>query len=228
MSFEVLGSVLKSLPTGWTKKPLKYVTQMNPEQLPETTPNDTELLYVDIGNVNALGEIEGADRTVFAFAPTRARRVIRAGDCIISTVRTYLRAIARVDEPNDGWIVSTGFAVLRPTNEIDARFLLRVLQSEPFVQAVVANSEGVSYPAISPSKLARLPLWFPPSIKEQQEIASFLDRELAVYDDIARPSGKKVEGVGGEFQLLVNLMLERRRSLITAAVTGQLDIAKAA
>lgn len=56
-------------------------------------------------------EIEGSA------APSRARKAIRAGDVLVSTVRPNLNAVAVVPDHLDGEIASTGFAVLRPKRQ---------------------------------------------------------------------------------------------------------------
>ena len=102
----------------WEKRPLKYVATINDEALGEDTAPDFEIRYVDIGNVDSQGNIHQVPTYRFTDAPSRARRVVRDGDVIISTVRTYLQAIAPIESPSDNLIVSTGFAVIRPRQEM--------------------------------------------------------------------------------------------------------------
>src|SRR5262249_31403584 len=137
--------------------------------------------YVDIGNVDATGHINELQRMRFEDAPSRARRIVRHGDVIISTVRTYLRAIAAIENPPKNLIASTGFAVLRANGCCHSRYLSRLVQSNEFVDMVVNHSEGVGYPAINPTELAALSIWLPP-LAEQRAIAAFLDRETARID----------------------------------------------
>ena len=198
------------IPTNWEVRRLKYIATVNDEALPETTDPDLEITYVDIGNVDSIAGITGTEELVFEDAPSRARRIVRQGDVIISTVRTYLKAIARI-EPNDAnLIVSTGFAVIRP-QDLDSGFAAYALGSPYFVDRVVAHSVGVSYPAINASELACLDIAFPP-LPEQQAIASFLDRETARIDEMV---AKK--------ERLIELLREKRTALITRAVTKGLD-----
>ncbi len=117
-------------------RPLKRCCILNPEVLREDTVPEREIDYIDIGNVSLADGIGGIERHRFQDAPSRARRVVRQGDVLVSTVRTYLCAIARVDAARAGAIASTGFAVLRATKVIDQDFLYRVAQSEPFVRSV--------------------------------------------------------------------------------------------
>lgn len=98
-------SWLGDLPAGWTTKRLKYLSTINDETLSETTAPEYELLYVDIGSVDATDGIQKKELMFFEDAPSRARRIVREGDTIISTVRTYLRAVAAIRvfaEPRSG------------------------------------------------------------------------------------------------------------------------------
>ena len=69
---------------------LKYAATINDEALIEETAPDFELQYVDIGNVDSSGRVDQIATHRFEAAPSRARRIVRHGDVIISTVRTYL------------------------------------------------------------------------------------------------------------------------------------------
>ena len=166
----------------YPSQPLKTIAEVNTETLPETTDPDWTFRYIDIGAVGRGELVADLVEMSFGAAPSRARRVIRAGDTIISSVRTYLRAVLPVDERLDGTVVSTGFAVARPV-AVEPRFLAWVLQSDVFVEEVVARSTGVSYPAINPAELAsvRVPV---PLQSEQQRIARFLEEEIATVDDL--------------------------------------------
>nr|WP_246713375.1 restriction endonuclease subunit S [Rhizobium sp. BK619] len=119
----------------------------------------------------------------FANSPSRARKPVQSGDVIISTVRTYLKAVASIGPEAHNWIVSTGFAVLRPNSQILPGFLYRAVQSNPFVESVVAASTGVSYPAINPSALGSILIPIP-DLPTQKSIADFLNRETARIDQL--------------------------------------------
>jgi type I restriction enzyme S subunit len=105
---------LGEVPEDWAVKPIKAVASINDEALPETTDQDYEMDYVDIGSVSLGAGIEKIEHFSFKEAPSRARRIVRDGDVIVSTVRTYLKAIAPITAPPENLIVSTGFAVVRP------------------------------------------------------------------------------------------------------------------
>jgi type I restriction enzyme S subunit len=122
------------------RRRLKYVASLNDEALPETTDPDFELLYIDIGNVDSEGRIHEVATYRFGTAPSRARRRVRHGDVIISCVRTYLQAIAHIEDPPDNLIVSTGFAVVRPRHGIlEPAFCKFVLREPTFLHEVIAR-----------------------------------------------------------------------------------------
>ncbi len=197
---------------GWPSRRLKYLATINNETLPETTEPDYEMNYIDIGNVNSNGQIDAPTFYRFENAPSRARRVVRDGDVIISTVRTYLQAIAPIESPTDNLIVSTGFAVVRPVPKyLTPKFCKYLLREPSFLSEVEQQSVGVSYPAINASDLGNI-IVSAPSIDTQHRIADYLDRETARIDAL----------ITAKERLLI-LLAEKRQALITRAVTCGLD-----
>ena len=171
---------LGDVPEHWEAKRLKYSASINDDALPETTLPDFEFKYVDIGGVNAVDGITATEEVVFENAPSRARRKVRHGDTIVSTVRTYLRAIAPIKNPPENLIVSTGFAVVRP-RKVEPAFLAYALRESSFIESVVARSVGVSYPACNASEVGGIAIPLPDPA-EQRAIAAFLDRETGRVD----------------------------------------------
>lgn len=166
---------------------------------------------MDISSVDSNGEITGTEELLFEDAPSRARRLPKAGDTILSTVRTYLKAIAFIEGDATDLVCSTGFAVVRPGKFLDPRFLFYWLRSSWIVDEICARSLGVSYPAINPSEVGNLPVPVLP-LPRQRSIASFLDRKTAAIDALIE---KK--------QRLIELLEEKRQAVISRAVTKGLD-----
>ncbi|MDP1700621.1 MAG: restriction endonuclease subunit S [Aestuariivirga sp.] len=199
------------VPVSWDVKPLKVVCSYNDDVLSENTPPDLNIEYVEISDVEASKGIISSISLKFADSPSRARRLVQNGDVLVSTVRTYLRAIAPVVNPPSNLVVSTGFAVLRP-RDIDSSFLGYVCQAEFFISDVISRSVGVSYPAINASELVRINVPVPSS-SDQRNIGHFLDRETAKIDILIAEAGAAV-----------GLLRERRSALVSAAVTGKIDL----
>ena len=197
------------IPADWSIKKLKYYTTINDEVLAENTSPNYELRYVDIGSVTLQNGIEHYQVFSFGDAPSRARRIVRTGDVIVSTVRTYLKAVASIQDDKDV-IVSTGFAVIRP-KEVDSRFLAYSLANHYFVETVSSRSVGVSYPAINASEMVDIKNVLPPN-DVQKCIADYLDRKTAAVD-IAISDKER----------LIQLLEEQRIAVICSAVTKGID-----
>jgi len=199
------------IPEHWEVKKVKYVASINRKTLSENTPDDFEIDYIDIGAVDSTGTISAISRLDFSLAPSRARRIISPGDAIVSTVRTYLRAIAYFEDAPGNLICSTGFAVLSPY-AILPKYLFRLVQSEVYINEIVSRSTGVSYPAINASEIGQLDCILPPR-REQQAIVDYLDQKTAEIDSL-------ISGI----QDSIEQLKEYRQSLISEAVTGKIDV----
>ena len=199
------------VPIHWQIKKLKYTISTNDEVISENEDPLREVLYVDIGSISPSKGITTTEEMVFEDAPSRARRLVQDGDTIVSTVRTYLRAVAKVNDPPPEMVVSTGFAVIRPQN-IDSNYCSWALREHRFIEQVVANSNGVSYPAINATQIGELSITLPP-IPEQRAIAQYLDQKTARVDTLSERAETAIERLN-----------EYRTALINAAVTGKIDV----
>lgn len=196
------------IPSHWTVERLKFFTSCNDEVLSESTPKEQIIRYVEISDVDSVHGIKGSTEYTFQDAPSRARRIVKKNDVIISTVRTYLKAITRITE--DGLIVSTGFAVIRP-RKVDPSFLSYLLLNEGFIGEVISKSVGVSYPAINTSDLLNIRITLP-SNEEQRVIAAYLDHKVG-----------QIDAVIAEKEAMVSDLTAYRSAVISEAVTRGLD-----
>lgn len=205
------------VPEHWLIKPLKRWVRINERSLGENTDSNFEFRYVDIGSVKT-GRLTGElQRLRFENAPSRARRILRRGDTIISTVRTYLKAIWYVQEDADDLVASTGFAVLTPGRGVEPEYLGYVIQSSGFVNRVTANSIGIAYPAIAETVLGRFHVAMPQTAEEQQRIVARIKSESAPLDEAIERALEEIR-----------LIREYRERLISDVVTGQVDVRQVA
>lgn len=203
---------LGEIPEHWEVKKVKYLVEINKNKLPDDTDDMYEFQYVDIGNVS-LGKINSNPEILrFKDAPSRARRIVHFGDTIVSTVRTYLKAIAFIDESLENQVASTGFAVLSPTEKITKSYLFHLCTSELFVEKVCSISVGISYPATNASDIGNLEVWLPP-IKEQIDIADYASQE-----------NLRIQNLLDIYQSQIGFLKEYKTSLINDAVTGKIDV----
>ena len=145
---------------------------------------DTLIDYIDISSVdNETKKVTGYQTITFGEAPSRARKAVRRGNVLVSTVRPNLNAVALLEEdtPNVS-VASTGFCVLESKDDVDPRFILNFCKSKPFIDDMVSQATGASYPAVS-DKIVRSALVPKYSYQEQQHISTVLDKLAGIIDD---------------------------------------------
>jgi len=152
-------------------------TQMvDPRRHPESP-----FLYVDISAIDrSLKVITNAPEIVGAEAPSRARKEIREGDVLVSTVRPNLNTVAIVPPELDGQIASTGFCVLRPNRTaIEGKYLFYFTLTSEFISILSNKVRGAHYPAVSDDDVKKIDLPLPP-LSEQRRIVEILDQADAL------------------------------------------------
>jgi len=201
------------IPSGWDVKPLKYVSNYNTNSLGNNTDPEYELNYLEISDVDSLGNIKKPTQYTFSKSPSRCRRIVQKDDIIISTVRTYLKSIGFIKNEVRDLICSTGFCVITPNKtRIIPSILFYMVRMNSFISTVISLSEGVSYPSINSDKLVGVKILIPP-IKEQQQIVDYLDREISKIDKLIDNESRRID-----------LLKEYRQSLISDVVTGKVDV----
>lgn len=200
------------IPEHWQLSRIKYNSNINKRTLSEKTAPDKIITYIDIGNVDSSGNIIGKEKYKFKDAPSRARRVVKKGDTIVSTVRTYLQAITMINETSDENIVSTGFAVFTPKSNVVAEYLGLYFRSTSVIDRIVSLSKGVNYPAINTMDLSQIEIGLPP-YEEQKEIVSYIYDKFNLIEETIR-----------KIKSQIIKLEEFRESLIFEAVTGKLDL----
>ena len=200
------------MPAHWGLKRIKEVCDINKSTLTDKTPVSYEFDYVDIGSVTYGAREYIKEHMTFGAAPSRARRIVRKGDTIISTVRTYLKAIATMDTEVSDLIVSTGFAVISPRKKISDRYCSYLLTSDCIVNEICALSNGVSYPATNATVIGDLFFLIPPLV-EQISIGAYLDEKTRQIDSIVTTINNKIDK-----------LKDLRKSLISDVVTGKIRV----
>ena len=135
----------KGIPEGWKIQPLQEITRINEKSVMKGKEPKT-ITYIDIGSVTT-NRINNIEKINFNDAPGRARRIVRHGDTIWSTVRPANRAYCLILDPIQNLIASTGFAVMSPKKYIPYSFLYWVTTSNTFVEHISNVAKGSAYPA---------------------------------------------------------------------------------
>ncbi|RKG60824.1 restriction endonuclease subunit S [Corallococcus sp. AB011P] len=109
--------------------------------------------------------------------------------------------------------ISWHYVMLTPIKSVHGPFFAYLLKSPGYIQALrstadlIRDGQELRYSHFIQVDLPLIP------INEQARIASFLDHETA-----------KIDALMAEAQRAIDLLQERRTALISAAVTGQIDV----
>lgn len=172
---------MNPLLSGWTTAPIRSVTTA-PEKIDPAISGRASVRYVDIGLLDGpTASLHEAPFVDAAKAPSRCRQVLEAGDTIYSTVRPYLRKIAFIGETLTSDFASTGFSVLRPTRDIEPRYLYYFTLSQQFESQILPKQKGVSYPAVLDREVRACQISYP-SRQQQRRIVTILEDHLLSLD----------------------------------------------
>jgi type I restriction enzyme S subunit len=167
-SFE--DSELGPIPKGWRVTRIDEVAKINDWTLSKNDALET-LEYIEISEVSAgnVGNITTYNR---GEEPSRARRRLRHGDTVLSTVRPDRRSYFISLNPPENRIVSTGFAVVTPT-KVPWSFVHSTLTRDEVFERLGHLADGAAYPAVRPEVIGALKVAVPtdPSLLNAFHIA---------------------------------------------------------
>ncbi len=202
---------------GWRKTKLTEILQSFATVDPRKKPDDT-FEYIDVSSISRKTfTIEKTVTLLGRHSPSRARRLVCAGDILFATIRPTLQRIAVVPDYLDGAICSTGYFVLRPRAEVLGRFLFYYLFTQMLLDEMTSLQRGASYPAVSDQDIKNQLIFLPP-LSEQKKIVAVIDKLLAEKQSLERI-----------YETKDRALAELKQSLLHQAFTGELTAdAKAA
>lgn len=166
---------------------LGQVININSENLGKNYPFE-KIKYVDISSVGE-GIISDLEEIKVETAPSRAKRIVRSNNTIISTVRPQNRSFYYFKDTPENIIASTGFAVLSPKEDlINGRYLFYVISDKNFTSYLANHEKGSAYPAITTDIIFNKEIILPP-LHTQKRIASI----LSAYDNLIENNLKRIK-----------------------------------
>ena len=200
------------IPEKWKWVQLKKLVVPTKQKIP-----NSEFNYLDVSSVNSsTREIRAPKRISPESSPSRARKIVKQGMVLFSTVRPYLLNTVVIDsiEPGIETIASTAFATFSCNENLNNRYVWFLFQSPYFIEYVKSKQKGAASPAISDKDFYSVPIPLPP-IQEQRLIVQKLNELLPL-----------VESYGKEQEALEKLEKELpgklRASLLNEAIQGKL------
>ncbi len=177
----------------WPLVELGEVCLVNPESNdPTSLFGNSEFVYIDISSVdNKSNNVDFSNVIKSSEAPSRARRIIKSGDVLLSTVRPNLKAFAYLDVLPEKVLASTGFAVLRCNESLNPKFLFISICGDYSVNQMINSMGKGAYPSINSSDVENIRIHVPPlevqnkivaSIEEEQRLVESNKRLIEIYE----------------------------------------------
>lgn len=140
--------------------------------------------YIELSNVGTTGNISDVKLVQGSDLPTRARRIVKKGQVIVSSIEGSLNSCALIDDDFDGALCSTGFYVIDSV-KINSETLLVLFKSKPIQSLLKQRCSGTILTAISKDEFMNLPL---PIIDDalQQEIADKVQKSFKLRRESER------------------------------------------
>jgi type I restriction enzyme S subunit len=195
------------LPFDWTSAPIRDVCAINDWTLGKGDALEV-LEYVEISEVNR-GDIANLPSYSRAEAPSRARRRLRHGDTVISTVRPDRGSYFLALHPPEHRVVSTGFAVLTPT-KAPWSFVFAAMTQPDVSEHLGQMADGGAYPAVSSGIVGNWSVALPND-----------SRILEAFHRICAPLLERAQANRSESRTLTAL----RDTLLPKLLSGELSVA---
>ena len=197
------------------------------KQLRRLTPDSRPIMYgivlpgpdvadgvpiVKSGDIHARRlNLESLCKTTTEIESRYERSRLRGGD-IVYSIRGSIGDCDLVPDELRGANLTQDAARVSPRRGVRSRWLLYMLRSRYAFGALEAGALGATIRGINIWDLKRVRVPFPDEA-EQEAIATFLDRETARIDTLIAKVGEAIER-----------LKEYRTALISAAVTGKIDV----
>ncbi|MDO8891711.1 MAG: restriction endonuclease subunit S [Sulfurimicrobium sp.] len=140
-----------------------------------------------------------------------AQHKLKVGDIVFGR-RGEMGRCAMVTENEIDWLCGTGGLNVRLSNRAMPEFVSIYLGTSYVRELLKLESVGSTMDNLNTQILSRVSVPLPP-LDEQQAIVTFLDNEIAKFDTLTTEANRAI-----------SLLQERRSALISAAVTGKIDV----
>ena len=150
-------------------------------------------------------------RTSLEIDESYARSRVVEGDLVVA-IRATVGKVLEVPVELDGANLTQGTAKFSPGPRVYAKFVKSSFEANYCQSQIMSFAKGATFLEITLDVLRRIKLAIPP-LTEQKEIVLYLAEATAQLGDLL-----------GAAELTIFLLQERRSALISAAVTGQIDV----
>ena len=169
----------------------------------ENIENYDYINYVDLSSINKnLGLIKNYDKLEIAEAPSRARQKLKKGDLLLSGLVGSLKSIAIFEEVFDNPICSTGFYVIKKSNNYNNYYLWALFRSDILQMLLQRESSGAIMSAINREALSNLKIPLPP-LAVQNKIAEEVKKRMQKAEQLQKEAKEELEKAKQEVEKII-------------------------
>ena len=205
---------LGEVPEHWAVKPIKHLAELNPKKSEITLSKNLTCNFVPMEKLKTgtvlLDEVKAITDVYDGYTYFRNDDILMAK--VTPCFENHNIAIVKELENNIGF-GSTEIYVLRAKTNIVNEFVFYRLQESNFMAVAVSAMTGAGGLKRVPAEVVNNYLLAIPDFEEQEKIANYIDGQTIKIDNLIEKS-----------EIAINLMQERRTALISAAVTGKIDV----
>jgi type I restriction enzyme S subunit len=207
-------ALLGQVPAAWSVARLKHaLAKIGSGGTPDTanadywSERDNGTPWITISDMSSTEYVTKTEKQITDLAIAEERLTIWPSGTLLFSMYASLGHVARIGVPAT---INQAILALVPNERIDQDFLKRWLE---FLQPRLREyANRNTQDNLNAEKVKKLPCVFPP-LHEQRAIAAFLDSECG-----------RIDALIAEAETMISLLRERRSALISAAVTGQIDV----
>jgi type I restriction enzyme, S subunit len=192
---------------GWRTTTLAEVAKVNEKSIDRYYPF-VEIEYLDTSSITK-GNINEFQNIALSEAPSRAKRIVRKNDIIISMVRPIQKHYGILKKVKSNTIVSTGFVVITCTN-IDPHFVYILITQKDMTEYldIIAEASTSAYPSLVPSDIEKIEFEMPSPEKMQP------------FSEYAANTWKIIE----ENQTQIRTLSKLRDTLLPKLMSGEVRV----
>ncbi len=178
--FDEIEAKIKSYQNGW--KVLSDCISISDKNFNPVS--DKKYRYIELADIGNSGDITSCSKELGGNLPSRARRLVKTDDVIVSSIEGSLTKCALVTEQYDNSLCSTGFYVIK-SKEILPEVLLLIFKSAPFQELMKKRCSGTILTAISSDELKTIPIPILP-MDTQKELVKQIQQSFKLRQESSK------------------------------------------
>ncbi|MDM5064332.1 restriction endonuclease subunit S [Aeromonas salmonicida] len=204
------------VPEHWDASQLKYIVKLGTSityGIVQAGPHiEDGIPYIKTSDMSGTKlPLDGYSKTSPEIDASYSRSKVYSGDLVIA-IRATVGKCHIVPDAINGANLTQGTAKISPSEKITSEFLHLLIMSSPVQLYFDANAKGATFREITLEMLRRTPIVIPP-LSEQKLICEYINKTVSIYDRLI-----------SKCEFKISLLVERRAALISAAVTGKIDL----